>query len=748
MNRIKDLSIKRKLLLIILLTNFITIGAGFAFIIINNYKNSKDQLVKEHLLDAKLIGDYCVAPLTFDDQRGAAEILSKLESKPNIISGILYDENKDVFATYPNRSNVQPSIDTIPSDTYYQFMDNACLIWEPIVYNNDIYGFVFLEANTSGIKMELAREMLFSGLLLILLLVVALLVGNRFQRIISSPVLKLASTADKISKSKDYSIRTQKIANDEIGKLYDAFNEMLDIIFVHEKERDISQKELEASEKKFRSYIESSPTVILITNNDMELVYANNSATYLLQTEDLTRKGSVNILDFIPNDLQSRFSTAFASMTSGIPVQMEFKFLSLKQDVIDVIMHGKKLSEDQNIIYCTNITRLKDIEKELIASKEKAEESDRLKSAFLANMSHEIRTPMNGIMGFAELLKGRNIQGEKQQEYINIIQKSGKRMLNIINDLIDISKIEAGQIQVSKSVTDINLVMDELYQFFLPEARSKGLKLLQHKELQSNDGNIITDSAKVIQVLTNLVKNAIKYTNTGQVIFGYETANSMLKFYVQDTGIGIKESLQKEIFERFRQAELDFSKEYEGAGLGLSISRAFIEMLGGNIWLESDIGKGSTFYFTIPYQVEEKKQKAASNISDSNEGGDNKSLPLSKVLIAEDDDTSYLLIEECFNFHNVTLLRASTGQTAVNQVKINEDIDIVLMDIKMPVMNGYEATTIIKKIRPNLPVIAITAFALEGDSQKAYNAGCDGYIPKPVKKDQLMEVINKVLVTS
>ena len=203
MIRIKDLSIKRKLLLIILLTNFITIGAGFAFIIINNYKNSKDQLVKEHLLDAKLIGDYCVAPLTFDDHRGAAEILSKLESKPNIISGILYDKNKDVFATYPNRSNVQPSIDTIPSDTYYQFMDNACLIWEPIAYNNDIYGFVFLEANTSGIKMELTRQILFSGLLLILLLVVATLVGNRFQRIISSPVLKLASTADKISKSKE-----------------------------------------------------------------------------------------------------------------------------------------------------------------------------------------------------------------------------------------------------------------------------------------------------------------------------------------------------------------------------------------------------------------------------------------------------------------------------------------------------------------------------------------------------------------
>lgn len=742
MIRIKDLSIKRKLLLIILLTNFITIGAGFAFIIINNYKNSKDQLVKDHLLDAKLIGDYCVAPLTFDDKRGAAEILSKLESKPDIISGILYDAKKSVFATYISEFTEQSEPDTIPSETYYEFTEGACMIWEPIKYNNEIYGFVFLKASTSAIQLELTRQILFSALLLVILLLVALLFGNRFQRIISTPVLKLASIADQISRSKDYSIRTKKLANDEIGKLYDAFNEMLDIIFVNEKERDHAIRELEISEKKFRSYIESSPTVILITNNEMELEYVNNTANELLQTGDITQDGPVKVIDFVPMDLRHRFSTMFSSVISGISIQMEFKFLSLKQNEIDVIMHGKKLSADQNIIYCTNITRLKVIEKELIAAKDKAEESDRLKSSFLANMSHEIRTPMNGIMGFAELLKNRDIRGEKQQEYINIIQKSGKRMLNIINDLIDISKIEAGQVKVSKSVTNINQIVDDLYQFFLPEARGKGLKLLQSKELQPDDSNIITDSAKVIQVLTNLVKNAIKYTNTGQVIFGYEIENEMVKFYVQDTGIGIKESLQKEIFERFRQAELDFSKEYEGAGLGLSISRAFIEMLGGNIWLESEIGKGSTFYFTIPYQQEKSHSDHSAKKSKNTFTGQPK---LSKILIAEDDDTSYLLIEECFLSNNVILLRASTGQTAVNQVKTDKDIDVVLMDIKMPEMNGFEATSIIKKIRPELPVIAITAFALEGDSEKAYNAGCDGYLAKPIKKEDLLQSISKVL---
>ncbi|MEI6436237.1 MAG: PAS domain S-box protein, partial [Bacteroidota bacterium] len=247
-----------------------------------------------------------------------------------------------------------------------------------------------------------------------------------------------------------------------------------------------------------------------------------------------------------------------------------------------------------------DITELKKIEFELIKAKEKAVESDRLKSAFLTNMSHEIRTPMNGILGFSELLKEPKLTGEEQQEYIRIIQKSGKRMLNIIRDLVDISKIEAGQITVVVKESNINEQIEYLFYFFKPEAEKKGIALSIKNFLQSKESIITTDREKIFSILTNLVKNAIKYTKQGSIEFGYEKKGKFLEFFVRDTGIGIPKRRQEAIFDRFVQADIADSNAYEGAGLGLSIAKAYVEMLGGKIWVESSEGEGSTFYFTIP----------------------------------------------------------------------------------------------------------------------------------------------------
>jgi len=247
---------------------------------------------------------------------------------------------------------------------------------------------------------------------------------------------------------------------------------------------------------------------------------------------------------------------------------------------------------------------------ELIIAKEKAEESDRLKSAFLANMSHEIRTPMNGILGFAELLKEPNLTGKEQQEYIKIIEKSGARMLNIINDIVDISKIESGLMEVSIKESNINEQIEYIYIFFRPEVEGKGMQLSYRNGLVSSESIIKTDREKLFAILTNLVKNAIKYTNKGSIEFGYDhvethgprnigAGSASLQFYVKDTGIGIPKDRQEAIFERFIQADISDKYAYQGAGLGLSISKAYVEMLGGRIWVESEEGKGSTFYFTL-----------------------------------------------------------------------------------------------------------------------------------------------------
>lgn len=258
-----------------------------------------------------------------------------------------------------------------------------------------------------------------------------------------------------------------------------------------------------------------------------------------------------------------------------------------------------KIVEEIGNLYGLAIYR-KHTESELITAKEQAEESDKLKSAFLANMSHEIRTPMNGIMGFAELLKEPDITADERDRFLGIIQKSGHRMLNIINDLIDISKIEAQQMEVFNEDTEINTQIEYLYTFFKPEAEKKNLELIYSTTLNDKDAVIFSDREKIYAILTNLIKNAIKYTKKGKIEFGYIKIENHLEFYVKDTGIGIQHSKLDSVFDRFVQADLSSATEYEGAGLGLAITKAYIELLGGNIWLDSEIDKGSTFTFTLP----------------------------------------------------------------------------------------------------------------------------------------------------
>nr|NQU94170.1 PAS domain S-box protein [Bacteroidota bacterium] len=401
----------------------------------------------------------------------------------------------------------------------------------------------------------------------------------------------------------------------------------------------------------------------------------------------------------------------------------------------------------------TDITDKKQMLEDLMNALEKARESDRLKSAFLANMSHEIRTPMNGIMGFAELLKEPDLTGEEQKKYISVIENSGERLLNIINDLIDISKIEAGQIEVTYSQTNIYGQFDYIYNFFKPAAEKKGLQFSINNRLTVNEAIINTDRQKLYAILSNLVKNAIKYTNEGSVEIGCKIADvethgdaSQLQFYVKDTGIGIYRNRQEAIFDRFVQADIEDKKAMEGAGLGLSITKAYVEMLGGKIWVESNPDgyrgeEGSAFYFTIPYIAKTSEKKVMDTIAT---GEDEKTLAKQlKILLAEDEETSNLLITIMLSKISCEILHAKTGNDAVELCRIHPDLDLVLMDIKMPEMDGYEATRQIRQFNKDLIIFAQTAYGQTGDRAKAIKAGCNDYISKPIKKDKLMALIQK-----
>ncbi len=397
-----------------------------------------------------------------------------------------------------------------------------------------------------------------------------------------------------------------------------------------------------------------------------------------------------------------------------------------------------------------DITEQKQTEQELIGAKVRAEESDRLKSAFLANMSHEIRTPMNGILGFTGLLKDKNITESERQQYVGIIEKSGTRLLSIINDIIDISKIESGQMEVSVSRTNVNAAIETFYSFFKPEVEKKGIQFFYKIALASKEAEIITDSNKFDAILSNLVKNAIKYTIKGTIEFGYTLVKRwhdepidepILLFYVKDTGIGIPIDRQDAVFERFIQADISDIKAYQGAGLGLSISKAYVEMLGGRIWLESEPEKGSVFYFTIPYKKSKNLQITAPEI-DSTESISDQIRDL-KILIVEDDETSELYITNVIKMISREVIHAKTGIEAVEAVRKNPDIDLILLDIRLPDLNGYEAARQIRQFNNEVIIIAQTAYGLSGDRKKAISSGCNDYFSKPIDSTILKETIQK-----
>lgn len=405
-----------------------------------------------------------------------------------------------------------------------------------------------------------------------------------------------------------------------------------------------------------------------------------------------------------------------------------------------VIKNDLKNQPGSRLIIISDITAVKKTEKDLIKAKDHAEESDRLKSAFLANMSHEIRTPMNGILGFTELLKMADISTEQQQSYLDIIKKGGERMLNIINDIIDISKIESGQMQLYIARTNINEQIDSISSFFMPEAQAKGIHLLYKTTLPDDESVIRTDPDKVYAILTNLVKNAIKFTRSGFIEYGYEKKDGFLEFYVKDTGIGIHTDQHDFIFERFRQGSDSLTRNYEGTGLGLSISKAYVQMLGGKIWFESEFGKGSVFNFNIPYDSLRDSSPVIETSADLHDG--HKIKPLF-ILLAEDDKPSELLITRLVGQYCSKLIKVTSGPEAVEACRKNPGIDLILMDIKLPDIDGYEATRQIRQFNKDVIIIAQTAFGLMGEKEKAVLAGCNEYISKPINRNVFLGLLKK-----
>ena len=542
------------------------------------------------------------------------------------------------------------------------------------------------------------------------------------------------------------------------GEIVAVFRDVTDAIQTEQKlkkqniELRRAKKISEETENRLMTFINSIPDIVCFKDGKGKWLLANDADLTLFHLEgvDYFGKTDAELAEYT----QEIFYDAFKHCMETDEKAWKKKTLSREIETIIQENGSKTIFDVYKIpIFSSNgkrkglavigrdITKQKLTEEKLIKAKEAAEKSDHLKTAFLNNMSHEIRTPMNGIIGFSKLLMTKEHSREDFRKYTEIIVNSSQQLLQLVNDILDIAKIEANEITMKEEEIDLHAFCKEIVTLYKIEADKKGIDLHVDKSKLINT-KIVVDQTKLRQVINNLVNNALKFTDEGSIQLSCSNHDNDLKFSIADTGIGIAKEMQNSIFDRFRQVETNTERNYGGTGLGLAICKGLIKLMHGKIWVESEPGVGSTFHFTIPNKIVNPNKTQTileEKMMDLNELNHKKI----HILIAEDEEINYLFLSELLSQIQVDLLHAKNGKEAIELVKQHPNINIVLMDIKMPIMNGYEATTEIRKFQPNLPIIALTAHAFTEDRDKAFEAGCNDFLSKPINEDELFSCIDK-----
>lgn len=514
------------------------------------------------------------------------------------------------------------------------------------------------------------------------------------------------------------------------------------------------------SEKRSLTWLENSPVCTKIIDPDFNLRYMSSAGINGLKIENVCEHyGKPYPFYFFPEKAKSDMLKSLQEVKdTGKTVRMEMMALDLDRGehwfdstLSPIFLENGEL--DYLLVVSTEISQrkmaevqIKKMNEELIKSnaelreaKRKAEESEQLKTQFLANMSHEIRTPLNSILGFSSLLKiNKNLDEEEKQNFYDLIEDGGSRLLRLIGDIVDISKLDTNQLSINNGNCHLNDLLDRLESQLSFQMKSNQVRLVCTKGLPDDECLTVVDEIRLAQVLSNLIENAGKFTEKGIIEFGYSVSKDELTFYVKDSGIGIDSDRIDHIFDRFTQLDDRLKVPTAGTGLGLSIAKELVTLMGGKIWVKSEVGNGSTFYFTIPKLHELNGSKGNDRIEEALSES-----PTAKVLIVDDEEVNCIYLKAILKPYGFELLRAKNGQEAVDLVKQNPDLALVLMDIRMPVLDGFEATEEIRKANKDIPIVAQTAYVMAEDKQRAASLGFNDYLEKPITKDQLDEVVKK-----
>ncbi len=607
--------------------------------------------------------------------------------------------------------------------------------------------FVTLTLKASLIQQSLIKRLnmvYFAYLFVVIAL--SILAGFIISKHIVSDLERLTTYISSLTKNK---FRQQHEAIDlknsasEITEIYREFQQLLAQIRSWEKQHDVVLKNAEDSKKRYQELADMLPQSIFETDIAGNYTYANKAwfKTFKYSVADLKR--GINLVETLisgnKNDILGNEKLEEATFIAVRKDNSQFE-ASVYSD--NIVKEGRIAGKRGIIIDISDkmryINALKD-------ETSKAQTSDQLKSSFLANMSHEIRTPMNSIIGFSNLLASEEVPEDQKKEFVHYIQSSGEILLNLVDDIIDIAKIEAGELKIVKKECNLTGLLYELHHTF-NEVKNRiskqRLEIVLNLDAENQNLTLKTDPFRLRQVLSNLIGNAIKFTEKGTIEFGYKViSQEKLEFFVKDTGVGLTREELDIIFDRFKRSPHSEEKNILGTGLGLTISKNLVELLGGEMWVNSSPGSGTTFFFALPYlKVSHALPGYAGETSEYNYNWKGKTF-----LIVEDDINSMSFLTEVLKKTNVSVLQAESGEKAVEICLQTRKLDLVIMDIQMPGMDGLEATRLIKKMNPRLPVIAQTAFAMAGDRERITQAGCDDYLAKPFDSKQLLPKINDQL---